>query len=213
VKRTRFVFGVFVLSALLALAGCSNPADDTTPAKVSEPEPVAAEAEDELPAGDLYIIAEGSTVEFTGSKITGSHNGGFKSFRGEVVLVDGDPTASRLEITIDTTSLWADAEKLTVHLKSSDFFGVETFPSARFVSTGITSTDGGYEVTGNLDLHGVTKQITFPAVIEVGDGVVSATAEFHIMRYDFGLEYPGRPDDLIRDEVVIRLNITARPPA
>jgi polyisoprenoid-binding protein YceI len=212
-RTNRFVFGIFSLSALLAVAGCANPAEDTTPAKVSDHEVVAEETTDVLPAGDVYSIAEGSTIEFTGSKITGSHNGGFNTFGGDIVLVDGDPTASRLEITIETASLWADAEKLTVHLKSAEFFGIEEFPTARFTSTAITSTDGGYEITGNLDLHGVTKQIAFPAGIEVGDGVIAATAEFHILRNDFDIVYPGRPNDLIRDEVVIRLNITARPPA
>ena len=209
-KANRILYILFLVAALLALSGCSNPADDKAAARVEDPEAVTEGAVAELPAGETYTIAEGSTVGFTGSKITGSHDGGFNSFAGEIVLVDGDPTASRVEFTIDTASLWADAEKLTGHLKSSDFFDVETYPTAEFISSGIVAAEGGYEVTGNLTLHGVTKQITFPASIEVADGVVTATAEFFVMRFDFAIEYPGKPDDLIRDEVVIRLNIIAR---
>ncbi len=209
-KKIRILYVLFMVAALVAVVGCSNPADDAAPATVAEPKATSAEPGNELPAGTVYIIEEGSTVGFTGSKITGSHEGGFNQFSGEIVLVDGDPAASRVSFTIDTTSLWTDAEKLTGHLKSPDFFDVETYPTAKFVSTGIAATEGGYEVTGNLDLHGVTKQITFPAAIAVTDGVVTATAEFFVMRFDFNIVYPGRPDDLIRDEVVIRLNITAR---
>lgn len=209
-KRTRILFLFLMFVSVAMVGGCSNPADDAAPATVEEPEAISAETEAALPPGTVYTIGEGSTVGFTGSKITGSHDGGFNSFTGEIILVDGDPAASRVAFTIDTTSLWADAEKLTGHLKSPDFFDVETYPTAKFISTAIVAAEPGYEVTGNLVLHGITKQITFPAAIEVAEGVVKATAEFFVMRFDFKIEYPGRPDDLIRDEVVIRLDINAR---
>ena len=73
---------------------------------------------------------------------------------------------------------------------------------------GIVEGDG-YSVTGTLDLHGVTKNISFPATIEVSDDGVRAQAEFVIKRFDFGIVYPGKADDLIRDEVVIRLDLQA----
>lgn len=69
----------------------------------------------------------------------------------------------------------------------------------------------GYDVTGNLTLHGETKSITFPADIQISDDQVKVAAEFFIKRFDFGIQYPGRANDLIRDEVVIRLDITAVP--
>jgi len=69
--------------------------------------------------------------------------------------------------------------------------------------------DGQATVTGNLELHGVKKSIRFPATFTVEGGVVKANAEFSINRRDFGLVYPGMPDDLIRDDVLIRLAIQA----
>ena len=103
-----------------------------------------------------------SSIEFTGSKVTGKHDGGFEEFAGSIELVDEDPTASRVTIEIDTASLWADDDRLTKHLKSPDFFEVETYPRATFESTSIKRTEEGYVVTGNLDLHGVTKSVSFP---------------------------------------------------
>ena len=89
----------------------------------------------------------------------------------------------------------------------------ETYPTAEFSSTAIVAADDGFMVTGNLNLHGVTRSITFPARIEVGADQVTATAEFSIMRFDFDIVYPGKPDDLIRDEVVVKLNVVAAPAA
>jgi len=130
-----------------------------------------------------------------------------------VQLVGNDPTKSQVTAEIDTASLFADQEKLTGHLKSGDFFDVEKHPKARFTSTSIkTGGENGasHTVTGNLELHGVTKSISFPANIKTADGSVDVDAEFAINRKDFGLVYPGKPDDLIKDEVLIKLQIRSK---
>lgn len=207
-----FHYSLLFLAALaLGLGACSNPADGTSQAEVGEAAPAAGAPA--MGEGEIYDLTDATTIGFVGSKVTGSHDGGFKSFDGTITLVDDDPTKSHVELTIDADSLWADNEKLTGHLKSPDFFDVATFPEVRFESTAITATPDGYQVTGNLDLHGVTKSITFPATINVAEDAVTAQAEFHIKRFDFGIEYPGKADDLIRDEVVIKLDLVAQPEA
>jgi polyisoprenoid-binding protein YceI len=65
-------------------------------------------------------------------------------------------------------------------------------------------------VTGNLELHGVTKSITFPATIKMSADAVDVDAEFAINRKDFGIVYAGKPDDLIKDDVLIKLEIRAK---
>ena len=62
-------------------------------------------------------------------------------------------------------------------------------------------------ITGDLTLHGVTKRISFPATVAVSDAQVQASSEFSINRKDFGINYPGMQDDLIRDLVVIKLSL------
>ena len=196
---------------LLPLAiACADPAADAPQAAVEEPAP----ATDPAPTaeGTEYTLADGSSISFVGSKVTGTHEGGFEAFTGTVRVVDGDPTMSSVEVNIDATSLWSDDDRLTGHLKSEDFFEVETYPTASFTSTAIAANDeGGYTMTGNLDLHGVTKQISFPASIEMGDGEVRASAEFAIKRFDFDIVYPGRAEDLIRDDVLVKLDLVATP--
>ena len=64
------------------------------------------------------------------------------------------------------TSTFTDAEKLTGHLKSGDFFDVEKFPQSTFDITELKkNSDSDYTVSGNFTLHGVTKNITFPATV------------------------------------------------
>ena len=157
--------------ALLTLLGCSkNPADSAPKAQVAQAaQPAAAEA---APAGQeaLRIDPAASKVGFVGAKVTGSHDGGFKTFSGTVHLDPKTPEASRIEVDIDVASVWTDNERLTGHLKSGDFFLVEEHPTARFVSTAIKPAAAGaaggatHEVTGNLTLRGQTRTISFPAV-------------------------------------------------
>jgi polyisoprenoid-binding protein YceI len=77
--------------------------------------------------------------------------------------------------------------------------------------TGLEPTNSQQLVTGNLDLHGVTKSISFPADIQVSNDEVTVKAEFAINRRDFGINYRGQANDLIRDNVVIKLDLKATP--
>ena len=207
-------------SLVLALVGCEDPADSVPAAEVTESPsamaeaPAAPAAEAPAPAAieTLALSPAQTTIGFVGSKVTGSHDGGFREFAGTIAFDPSAPERSRIEVTIQTASLFSDNEDLTTHLKSPDFFGVEEFPTARFESTEIRAGGEGnatHTITGQLTLHGQTQTITFPATVNVTDAAVTATSEFSIERQQFGMVYPGRADDLIRDRVVIKLSLTA----
>lgn len=218
-----------IVAALLfttALAGCDNPADTKPKAQVSDAPAAsakpntAAAASAVVAAGTaaagvketLAIAADGSKVEFVGSKLTGRHEGHFTKLSGSIELVDGAVEKSKVSMTIDTDSVTTDADKLTGHLKSPDFFDTAKFPKATFESTAIRvggAAGATHTMAGNLDLHGVKKVISFPATITVAADSVSATAEFVINRKDFGIVYAGKADDLIRDDVVLKLSLKA----
>lgn len=199
---------ITILSGLMFLAACSDPAADKSKAVTGE----AAQVTPQNVAGQKYqITPQNSKIDFVGSKVTGSHNGSFGSFKGEVDYA-GAPEKGRVSITIDANSITADDPKLTEHLKTPDFFDVAKYPQASFVSTEIKA--GGekgatHTVTGNLTMHGVTKAITFPATIAVTSDVASVDSSFSINRKDFGINYAGAADNLIRDEVVLTLRIRA----
>ena len=200
----RHILSLLVITT--ALVGCKNPGADVAPASVEAAPESEAKAAPGKPLASLSIDPSNSKVEFVGAKVTASHPGGFTDFSGKLDL--GDPLEqSRIEITIQTASLYADKDKLTKHLKSPDFFDVAQFPTAVFRSTEIKKQGEGHLISGDLTLHGVTKRISFPASVAVTEAQVSANSEFSIDRKDFGIVYPGMPDDLIRDLVVIKLSL------
>lgn len=202
------LLGLVVLA--LGLGACNDPAKDKAKAQTGEAQQAQAVAADAL---KLDIDPATSKVEWIGSKVSAKHEGGFKSFKGTVGLAGSDPEKSSVNVEIDTASLYTEPANLVKHLKSNDFFDVEKFPKATFASTSVKKggDKGTHTVTGNLTLHGVTKSIVFPATIKAGPAGVDVDAEFAINRKDFGLVYPGKPDDLIRDDVVIKLTIRAQP--
>ncbi len=212
-------FAIGILSLSLFLAACADPATNKPKAQTTASSTTTATSSTanttgsttEMKGTALPISPESSKVEFTGSKVTGKHDGGFKAFTGTIDLVNNKPEESKVSVDIDTNSIFSDDEKLTGHLKSADFFEVEKYPKATFVSTKIVSDAakgvGVYTVTGDFDLHGQKKSITFPAKITMSDAEVAVDAEFSINRKDFGIIYAGKTDDLIRDDVVIRLNL------
>lgn len=200
--------------SFLLLAACADPADNVPAASVStnssaSAASAAAPSNPAAGAKAYAITPENSKVEFTGSKVTGKHDGGFKQFTGEIHT--SGSTVSHAKVTIDTTSLYSDNDRLTGHLKSPDFFDTAKFPTAIFETTNVSGTGAGAKVTGNLTLHGITKQITFPANIEVKDDAVTVKADFSIKRFEFDMKYPGKADDLIREDVVLRLDVKATP--
>ena len=196
---------------LLAVAACDNdPAKGKT--QVTAAAPLVATA---APASAVkYTFSNtDSRVEFVGAKVTRKHDGSFQTFTGTVSLVDTDPTKSSVATEIDIASIKTDEEKLTGHLKSADLLDATKYPKATFTSTSIKpGGDQGatHTVTGNFQLHGVTKSITFPATVKAGGDTVDVDAEFAINRKDFGVVYPGMPDDLIKDDVLLKLHIHAR---
>ena len=206
----RFISAVIMMVCVVA-AACSDPAADKPKAAVAS---ATEESSKARPAGSetIAISPDNSKIEFVGSKVTGSHSGSFPVFSGTVDLSPAKVESSQVKVDIDMTSVVADDERLAGHLKSPDFFDVAKFPKATFVTTEIKpggANGATHTVTGNLELHGVKKSITFPATIAVNDEAASLNSEFAINRKDFSILYPGKPDDLIRDEVVLKLSIKA----
>ena len=210
-------WGGVVASAIVlsvAAAGC----DESPSGPTSRPRGVvdAALVANVPPRGAKAVFYKfgppDSKIAFTGAKVTKNHEGSFGSFEGTIGLVNRDPVMSAVQVSLDVGSLTTDAPKLTTHLKGADFFDAAQFPKATFSSSSIRPSDAGtYNVTGKLALHGVSKPLTFPAAIRVSPEQVDADAELKINRKDFGIVYPGMPDDLISDEVVIKLTIRAKP--
>lgn len=153
------------------------------------------------------LTGDNTKVTFTGAKKNGKHDGGFAKLTGTAIVTDGDLTKLKLEVDIDTDSLFSDDAKLTGHLKSPDFFGVKDNPKAAFKTTKVEKADKVYNITGDLKLLGKTQSVTFPATVTEKDGTLSLTAEFKIDRTRWGMNY-GK--GMIDNDVAIKVAVTAK---
>jgi polyisoprenoid-binding protein YceI len=154
-------------------------------------------------AADKYKLdGDNTKVEFTGTKKDGKHVGGFKKLDGTVTNDGG----WKIDVTIDTNSLYSDDEKLTGHLKAGDFFAVKDHPTAKFTTTKIEKTDKGHTVHGKLTLLGKEQEIHFPAEITTGE-TFTLKAEFKIDRTAFGMTYG---EGKIDKDVALKVDVSAK---
>jgi polyisoprenoid-binding protein YceI len=142
--------------------------------------------------------------------------GEFTKIGGSVLLNPADPTKSSVEVTIDAGSLSTREPQRDEHLRSADFFDVAKYPTLTFRSKRIEKLGEEYfKVTGDLTIHGVTKEITFdiegptPSVKDpwgnVRAGITGATK---INRKDFGLVWNALTESggvMVGDEVKINI--------
>ncbi len=209
-------FSGFLVLALVStgVQACDNePAAGKAQASVAPAASVAPPPAAPQGAVTYAFSNQGSKFEFVGAKVTGKHEGTFEKFSGQIKLVDNEPTKSSVTAEIDAASISVEPEKLQTHLKSADFLNVEKFPKATFQSTAIKQGGAGgatHTVTGNLTLLDKTRSISFPANIKVANDKLEIDSEFAINRKDFGIVYPGMPDDLIKDDVLIKLKLEAK---
>lgn len=216
----RYCSFVLALSLVVLAPGCRKSEVDEKPAaQVSETAATTATTSPSQPAAGgvmSKVIREKSSIRFVAAKVTRDHKGQFKNFDGWIEYVGGQP--ARISFDIDLTSIETDTEKLTAHLKTPDFFDVARYPKATFTSTSLTPPLAGspagatHLLHGTLDLHGMKKDVTIPVRAEKTAEGVHATSEFTINRQDWGIAYKGMPDDLIKDEVLIQLDLWFPPP-
>jgi len=98
--------------------------------------------------------------------------GRFNDFGGEFTYDTENPENSAIEVNIDTASIDSNHAERDKHLRGDDFFHVDEYPEARFVSTdirGMGDGDEAFTIVGDLTLKGVTKEIEIEAE-EVGHG-------------------------------------------
>ena len=207
----KWIFGLAGLAglALLVVSCNNNPKGD----KASTTE--AVEGADSLGGNSLAINTAHSRILWTGSKVTGSHHGTIAIKSGELFVEDNKLTGGHL--VIDMTSLenedlsGENKAKLEGHLKSGDFFDVEKYPESEFKITEVNyENDITANISGNLTLKGITKNVTFKGNISSStDEQLVASADFNINRKDWGIVYTGMQDDLIADEINFKVELQA----
>jgi polyisoprenoid-binding protein YceI len=132
--------------------------------------------------------------------------GRFDAPEGTFVLDDADAAKSTFEFSIPVEKVDTGNEKRDNHLKGPDFFNAKQFPAITFKSTAVKKrADQGYEVTGDLTIHGVTKSVTInvdktgQAKDPMGKERAGLAATFTVRRSDYGVSFmpQGLGDDVV----------------
>lgn len=95
--------------------------------------------------------------------------GTFKDFDGSFTFDEANPSADKVNVTINTNSLDTNHAERDKHLRSADFLNTGKFPQATFASTAVKKEGKDYKITGDLTLNGVTKPVTLDAKL-IGEG-------------------------------------------
>ena len=211
-----------ILFAFILIAGLASCKGESKAAKAGD---AAAKATATVASKEYQISPAESTITWSGSKLTGTHNGTIKIQNG-LLAAEGSKITSGT-FTIDMTSITNvdlagtdGAAKLEGHLKNADFFDVEKFPTAMFNITSVAplagNEDANYTITGNLTLKGVEKSISFPAMVAAitsGNKIAATTGSFAINRTDWGIKYGSESladvvkDKAISDDIILTIQL------
>jgi polyisoprenoid-binding protein YceI len=174
----------------------------------------------QIPAGTYTVDASHSHIGFVArhamvTKVRGS----FNEFSATASFDPADPAASRAEVTIDVASIDTRSEQRDGHLRSGDFFDVETYPTLRFASTQVELADEGtLRVTGDLTIKDVTKPVTIDfeytgtARDPFGNDRVGFEGSVVVNRKDWDLTWNAALETggvLVSDKVTLELELSA----
>jgi polyisoprenoid-binding protein YceI len=175
-------------------------------------------AQPALAGNEWTIDTAHSSANFTVRHMEVSNvHGGFGKVTGQAKYDGKDLTGANVEATIDVASVDTRDEKRDGHLKSPDFFDVAKYPTITFKSTGVKKTHDGFDLTGDLTMHGTTKPVTLHAEkisepVKDGKGNlhVGTSATAKINRKDFGVSFNKALDNggvMVGDDVNIVLDV------
>jgi len=120
-------------------------------------------------------------------------HGRFARWAGAIQLDPQDPTRSSVDVSIDAASIDTQVADRDAHLRSADFLDVAKYPQLTFRSRKIEKAGAGYRVTGDLELHGVKREVTLDAEFAGtgkdpwGNERAGFAAKASLDRRDFGL--------------------------
>jgi polyisoprenoid-binding protein YceI len=170
-------------------------------------------------AADTYVFDKlHSTVGFQIRHLFSKVPGKFGDFAGQIQLDEANPEQSSVEVTIKTASIDTGVKMRDDDLRSPNFFDAKKFPEITFKSTAVKkSGENTADVTGNLTMHGVTKEVVLKVeLLGKGAGPKNSTvsgwdASTALKRSDFGLNWNQviEGTQMVGDDVQIELHIEA----
>ncbi len=171
-------------------------------------------------AADIYNIDTAhSTIGFDIKHLmVGTTSGSFNDYQGTIEYDPANVAATKIDATIQAASIDTRNADRDNHLRSADFFDTANYAVITFKSTKVEASGDGYVITGDLTMHGVTKEISIPVSIggpvqsPFGSWAIGISGKTKINRQDFGIAWNKTLDQggvVVGDEVVVIVNVEA----
>ena len=160
---------------------------------------------------DAYHFDPGHTVASfrCGPFGVGAQAGHVTGAHGDLLFDPDHPDDSVVDVTLDMTTLHTDWRAFDSQARGADFLDVEHYPTATFKSRRVAVTgDGTADVTGDLTLHGVTREVTMRVKVRRASGSMPLgfSAAARIRRSDFGVDHQA---PLLNDTIELRIEAEA----
>jgi polyisoprenoid-binding protein YceI len=147
-----------------------------------------------------YKIADNYNIEFSSNDAGGI----FKTFKGTIVFDEQNPAASRFDVTVDVASINTGNGLQNKHAKSDEWFDAAKYPVIKYTSTKFVKAGNGYQVTGDLEIHGVKKSVTIPFTFAKSGTGGTFAGTFNVNRSDYKI---GKPGGEVGEQIKINLSV------
>ncbi|MBN8851951.1 MAG: polyisoprenoid-binding protein [Sphingobacteriales bacterium 50-39] len=147
-----------------------------------------------------WQIADGYSIGFSSNDVGGV----FKTFKGAIIFDEQNPAASKFDVTIDAASINTGNGLQNKHAKSDEWFDVAKYPVIHYASNKIVKAGSGYQVTGDLEIHGVKKPVTIPFTFQKSAKGAVFTGNFAVNRSDFHI---GKPGGDVAEQIKIDISV------
>jgi polyisoprenoid-binding protein YceI len=134
-----------------------------------------------------WQIVHGYSITFSSADADGL----FSEFKGSLDFDEQNPGAGKFDVAVEVGSINTGNGLQNKHAKSDEWFDVAKYPQIHFASRSISKTAAGYQVTGDLDLHGVKKSIVLPFTFKKTAQGGTFAGSFTVNRNDYNLGKPG----------------------
>ena len=161
-----------------------------------------------------YQVEKGSTLGFTGTFQGETFNGSFGKFEAQIRYDSSNLEASKFDVIVDLASVSTGDRDRDDTLPGSEFFSINTFPNAHFVTNRFSKSGDQVIAEGTLTLKGVSKPVSLAVRFEPREGGGTLDVSTSVKRLDFGIGSGEFADtSTIADEVKIKahLELGARP--
>ncbi len=151
-------------------------------------------------------VDDKSEVKFTIKNFGLNSNGDLKGLTGTIKFDPQNLAASSFNVSVDVNTINTGIESRDSHLKKEDYFDVARYPTISFVSTSITKTNNGYNISGRITIKGMERTISFPFTVENNGDALVFSGDFSLNRRDFNV---GESSAVLNNTVNVTLKVFA----